>query len=121
MNKRKEELRSIGEEPNTHKEFSRPVAVVSEDELDSDLNSISSEDSEDGAAEDQEEDEFDELDEKMEELNVFLPGGDIAQDEELVADQSTYEMLHSLKVEWPCLSFDILKDKLGNGRTTVNL
>lgn len=32
----------------------------------------------------------------------------------LVADESTYEMLHSLHVEWPCLSFDVLRDGLGS-------
>ncbi|KAI8854318.1 WD40-repeat-containing domain protein [Chytridium lagenaria] len=26
-------------------------------------------------------------------------------------------MLHQLQVEWPCLSFDLLRDNLGNGRT----
>ncbi|KAI9350819.1 WD40-repeat-containing domain protein [Obelidium mucronatum] len=34
----------------------------------------------------------------------------------LVADNSAYEMLHQMQVEWPCLSFDILRDQLGNGR-----
>ena len=26
-------------------------------------------------------------------------------------------MLHAVNVEWPCLSFDILHDSLGEGRT----
>ena len=33
-------------------------------------------------------------------------------------DLSTYEMLHQLGTEWPCLSFDIIKDGLGNNRQT---
>jgi ribosome assembly protein RRB1 len=51
----------------------------------------------------------------LENLKVYLPGTDykLEKDEELVADQSTYEMLHRMNVEWPCLSFDIIQDKLG--------
>ncbi|KAI8897918.1 WD40-repeat-containing domain protein [Globomyces pollinis-pini] len=52
---------------------------------------------------------------------VYLPGGEMGEDEELVADQSTYEMLHSMNMEWPCLSFDILQDKLGSGRINFPL
>lgn len=57
-----------------------------------------------------------ELKKKMENLQVYLPGGQMENDEELIADQSTYDMLHAMNVEWPCLSFDILQDKLGNDR-----
>ena len=60
--------------------------------------------------------ENDELCQKVEDLQVYLPGQEIAEDEELVADQSAYDMLHSMGVEWPCLSFDIFSDKLGNDR-----
>ncbi|KAJ1337177.1 ribosome assembly protein RRB1 [Microdochium nivale] len=34
----------------------------------------------------------------------------------LAPDVTTYEMLHSLSTPWPCLSFDILRDRLGDGR-----
>src|ERR1700709_534336 len=34
----------------------------------------------------------------------------------LSPDLSTYEMLHALSTPWPCLSFDIIKDGLGNDR-----
>ena len=34
----------------------------------------------------------------------------------LAPDLSTYEMLHSLSTPWPCLSFDIVKDGLGDNR-----
>jgi ribosome assembly protein RRB1 len=36
----------------------------------------------------------------------------------LAPDPSTYEMLHALSTPWPCLSFDIIKDNLGNDRKT---
>lgn len=35
----------------------------------------------------------------------------------LAPDPSTYKMLHSLSTPWPCLSFDIVRDGLGDGRT----
>ena len=31
-------------------------------------------------------------------------------------DPTAYIMYHSLKTEWPCLSFDIIKDNLGDNR-----
>ena len=34
----------------------------------------------------------------------------------LAPDLSTYKMLHNMSTSWPCLSFDILKDDLGNDR-----
>ncbi|KAI9159058.1 Ribosome assembly protein rrb1 [Paramyrothecium foliicola] len=36
----------------------------------------------------------------------------------LAPDLTTYEMLHSLTTPWPCLSFDIVKDSLGDNRKT---
>jgi len=41
----------------------------------------------------------------------------LGSDEVLDYDSSTYDMLHPLNVEWPCLSFDILLDKEGYERT----
>lgn len=38
----------------------------------------------------------------------------IKEGEELVFDNSAYEMLHRAKVEWPSLSIDfLLKDRIG--------
>jgi len=53
-------------------------------------------------------------------FQVFIPGRDkLEEGEELEFDNSAYDMLHTLTVEWPCLSFDILADKLGAQRTKV--
>jgi len=51
---------------------------------------------------------------------VWRAGVDpIAEDEELDYDSSAYNMLHRLRVDWPCLSFDIVRDPLGNYRSKV--
>jgi ribosome assembly protein RRB1 len=48
---------------------------------------------------------------------VYLPAPtsttSLAADETLAPDQSVYEMLHTMSVTWPCLSFDVLQDNLG--------
>ena len=58
-----------------------------------------------------------EEDEPAPEPRIFLPGSiPLAEDEVLEPDQTVYEMLHHMNVAWPCLSFDILRDALGNDR-----
>lgn len=48
---------------------------------------------------------------------TFLPGRHkLAAGESLAPDPSTYDMLHTLTSSWPCLSFDILRDHLGDKR-----
>lgn len=48
---------------------------------------------------------------------TFIPGrSKLATGESLAPDPSTYEMLHTLTTPWPCLSFDTLRDNLGNDR-----
>ncbi|KIM19384.1 hypothetical protein M408DRAFT_43180, partial [Serendipita vermifera MAFF 305830] len=48
---------------------------------------------------------------------TFIPGRHVlSKDEILEPDQSAYEMLHRMHVAWPCLSFDILRDNLGEER-----
>lgn len=42
----------------------------------------------------------------------------MGEDEQLIADNSVYPCLHSLSYAWPCLSFDVLRDNLGEDRTT---
>lgn len=51
------------------------------------------------------------------ELQTYIPGvNKLEEGQTLEADQSAYETLHRLNVTWPCLSFDHLKDHLGNER-----
>ncbi|KAG0139485.1 hypothetical protein CROQUDRAFT_34349, partial [Cronartium quercuum f. sp. fusiforme G11] len=52
-------------------------------------------------------------------ITAYLPhihGQTLAEDEELVADPSAYKMLHPLSMAWPALSFDVLRDDLGEER-----
>jgi len=50
--------------------------------------------------------------------NVYLPSRPLGENEVLEADQSAYELLHSVNVTWPSLSFDIIRDNLGEERQT---
>lgn len=65
--------------------------------------------SDDGVMEDVEEELVQEGDKEPENLQVYIPGMNLEEGEELEADPSTYYMLHSLTTEWPCLSFDIVR------------
>ena len=48
---------------------------------------------------------------------TFIPGRDrLPNGEVLSPDLSSYEMLHTLSATWPCLSFDIVPDSLGDNR-----
>jgi len=50
---------------------------------------------------------------------TFIPGRhQLEKGQTLSPDASTYDMLHTLSTTWPCLSFDIVKDSLGNNRKT---
>src|SRR3981189_394869 len=50
---------------------------------------------------------------------VYLPSKPLDKDHVLMPDLSTYDMLHSMSVQWPFLSFDIIKDQLGDERRSV--
>ncbi|GAB7358090.1 hypothetical protein MBLNU230_g0251t1 [Neophaeotheca triangularis] len=53
-----------------------------------------------------------ELDQK-----TFIPGRNkLDPGQTLSPDLSTYEMLHTMESNWPCLSMDVLKDQLGDNR-----
>ena len=48
---------------------------------------------------------------------TFIPGRSKLQaGESLAPDTSTYEMLHTLSTPWPCLSFSVVRDNLGDNR-----
>ena len=50
---------------------------------------------------------------------TFIPGrSKLLAGESLTPDTSTYEMIHSLTANWPCLSFDLIPDNLGDNRKT---
>ncbi|EJF67199.1 glutamate-rich WD repeat containing [Dichomitus squalens] len=48
---------------------------------------------------------------------AFIPGvHKLGKDEILEPDDSVYIMRHNMTVNWPCLSFDVLRDNLGDQR-----
>lgn len=53
--------------------------------------------------------------------NVYLPGQNLQEGEELVVDKSAYRLLHNAQSGAPCLSFDVIPDDLGNSRESYPL
>ena len=47
---------------------------------------------------------------------VWRPADGVSPEEQLEFDSTAYVALHRLKVEWPCLSFDLIPDSLGAQR-----
>eukprot|EP00771_Trimastix_marina_P003895 gnl/Trimastix_PCT/606.p1 GENE.gnl/Trimastix_PCT/606~~gnl/Trimastix_PCT/606.p1 ORF type:complete len:528 (+),score=165.63 gnl/Trimastix_PCT/606:42-1625(+) len=45
---------------------------------------------------------------------IYRPGDPLPDGEQLVYESKAYDMMHQLHVEWPCLSFDIMRDQLGD-------
>jgi hypothetical protein len=53
---------------------------------------------------------------------VWRPGIDALEEgERLEFDNEAYVMYHAMAVEWPCLSFDVVPDRLGVNRTKYPL
>lgn len=48
---------------------------------------------------------------------VWRPTDAMNEDEQLDYDSTAYHLLHRMRVDWPCLSFDVLPDQLGSFRT----
>jgi hypothetical protein len=60
---------------------------------------------------------IEESDEKPRPPNAFIPGlHTLGKDEILEADESVYVMRHTMNTDWPCLSFDVLRDDVGDQR-----
>ncbi|KAI0066426.1 glutamate-rich WD repeat-containing protein [Artomyces pyxidatus] len=60
---------------------------------------------------------IEESEEKPAAPEAFIPGvHTLGKDEILEADDSVYIMRHSMNSNWPCLSFDVLRDSLGDQR-----
>ncbi|KAJ1625522.1 WD40-repeat-containing domain protein [Pavlovales sp. CCMP2436] len=52
------------------------------------------------------------------ELRVWRPGVDkLEEGEELEFDPSAYDVMHQFHTDWPCLTFAVVPDELGSGRT----
>ena len=63
------------------------------------------------------EDDEDQDHPNLPETDAFIPGRHVLEkDEILQPDDSVYEMRHSMQVKWPSLSFDVLRDNLGDQR-----
>ncbi|KIJ56887.1 hypothetical protein M422DRAFT_57486 [Sphaerobolus stellatus SS14] len=61
---------------------------------------------------------IEEEDEAAPEPSTYIPGKyKLSKDEILEPDHSVYIALHSMTTNWPCLSFDVLRDNLGDERS----
>ena len=89
-----------------------------EDELEQEDLIMNAEDEDEEILEEPEDDDEEEEPEQ-DQTQAYIPGHSEAlkDGEVLECDPSAYKMLHNLHMEWPCLSFDILHDDLGQDRS----
>ena len=106
------------------------AAADSSDEEDDDEDEDDEEESSDDGEEIVEGDEGEEEGEEptaMDGCNAQVEGrlwraGDtLAEGETLEFDSAAYEMLHRMHTDWPCLTFDVVQDGLGQQRTKFPL
>lgn len=50
---------------------------------------------------------------------VWRPGDALPEGTQLEYESSAYHMYHKMTADWPCLSFDVLRDRFGQDRTKV--
>ncbi len=50
-------------------------------------------------------------------IKTYVPGMEGFEDAEMEMNPNAYVLFHSLRPEWPCLSFDFVADGLGMHRT----
>ncbi|XP_017892871.1 glutamate-rich WD repeat-containing protein 1 isoform X2 [Ceratina calcarata] len=98
---------------NSYKEVPKEMECESVDEIDEDMAESESEE-EDSA-------ESEEGTEKENKSEVYLPGRPLKSNEELVVDKTAYKMLHHAESGAPCLSFDVILDRLGDNRENYPL
>lgn len=48
---------------------------------------------------------------------VWLPGDEMEEGETLQYDPSVYDCMSAMSLDWPCLSFDLVRDHLGGPRS----
>ncbi|KAF7311091.1 Ribosome assembly protein rrb1 [Mycena chlorophos] len=88
-----------------------------EDEFSEEEVAEEADDNEDGMDVDQVMPAIEEEDAPPAASDVFIPGKHkLEPGEEMEPDDSVYLMRHTLLVDWSCLSFDILRDNLGDER-----
>ncbi|KAF3926297.1 Coronin-1C [Dactylellina cionopaga] len=86
-----------------------------EDEMESDEDVVEA----GSGSEMEDENEDDEaMDVDTEAYRISRPQEPLGENEVLEPDPSAFHMLHNMGTKWPCLSFDILPDRLGDNRQT---